>query len=157
MPSKTHGVTLSIPTWSGHLADRCRDAKVRIAMSVAVQAKTASPRNVCQRRVLKTSPKGLKTECVFTDGTAILVSPFLASLIRAGDDLLFSLDIGQLIRARRFTSGTQITAPTDLMSFKHGLATRQNHEKISGIISSFRLKSRTRGLGWRPSTCRTRH
>ena len=63
-------------------------------MSVAVQAKTASLRNFCHRRVLKTNPKGLKTECVFTDGTAILVSNFLASLIRAGDDLLFSLDLG---------------------------------------------------------------
>jgi len=40
---------------------------------------------------LKTNPKGVNTECVFTDGTSILVSNFLASFIRAGDELLFPL------------------------------------------------------------------
>ncbi len=48
---------------------------------------------MCQRKVLKTNPKGLKTECVFADGTSILVSNFLASFIRAGDDLLFSIEL----------------------------------------------------------------
>src|SRR5208337_3675491 len=50
-------------------------------------------RNVCQRKVLKTNPKGVKTDCVFTDGTAIVVSNFLAPFIRAGDGLLFSLEL----------------------------------------------------------------
>jgi hypothetical protein len=63
-------------------------------MPVAVQAKTATPQSAFQGQVVKTNPKGLKTECVFADGTAILVSNFLASFIRAGDDLLFSLDLG---------------------------------------------------------------
>jgi len=47
--------------------------------------------NVCQRKVVKTNPTGAKTECLFGDGTSILVSNFLASFIRAGDELLFPL------------------------------------------------------------------
>ncbi len=62
-------------------------------MGVALQARTNPLRNVCRRKVLKTNPKGVKTGCVFTDGTAIVVSNFLASFIRAGDDLLFSLEL----------------------------------------------------------------
>ena len=62
-------------------------------MGVALQPRINQLRNVWQRKVLKTNPKGVKTECVFTDGTAIVVSNFLASFIRAGDDLLFSLEL----------------------------------------------------------------
>jgi curved DNA-binding protein CbpA len=62
-------------------------------MGVALQAGINPLRNVCQRKVLKTNPKDAKTECVFTDGTAIVVSNFLASFIRASDDLLFSLEL----------------------------------------------------------------
>ena len=62
-------------------------------MGVALQARTNPLRNVCQHKVLRTNPKGAKTECVFADGTSILVTNFLASFIRPGDDLLFSLEI----------------------------------------------------------------
>src|SRR5579859_5418821 len=60
-------------------------------MSAAVSIKTDGLPNVCQRKVVKTNPKGAKTECLFADGTSILVSNFLASFIRAGDELLFPL------------------------------------------------------------------
>src|SRR6266481_8439044 len=62
-------------------------------MGVACHATINPVRNVYQRKVLRTNPKGIKTECVFADGTSILVSNFLASFIRAGDDLLFSLEL----------------------------------------------------------------
>ena len=62
-------------------------------MGVALQSKTNPPRNACQRKVLRTNPKGTKTECVFDDGTSIFVSNFLASFLRAGDDLLFSIEL----------------------------------------------------------------
>src|SRR5260370_24876050 len=61
-------------------------------MGAAVQVKADALPNVCQRKVVKTNPKGVKTECVFTDGTSILVSNFVASFIRAGDELLFPLE-----------------------------------------------------------------
>ena len=60
-------------------------------MGTAVQVKADAPSNVCQRKVVKANPKGAKTECLFADGTSILLSNFLASFIRGGDELLFPL------------------------------------------------------------------
>src|SRR6266481_712275 len=62
-------------------------------MGVALQARINPSRNVCQRKVVKSNPKGVKIECVFADGTSILLSNFLASFIRAGDELLLPLDL----------------------------------------------------------------
>jgi hypothetical protein len=62
-------------------------------MDVAIETRTNPPPNVCQRLVLRTNPKGTKTECVFADGTAILVSNLLASFVREGDELLFPLEL----------------------------------------------------------------
>ncbi len=62
-------------------------------MRVALQARINPSRNICQRKVLKSNPKGVKTECVFADGTSILLSNFLTSFIRAGDELLLPLDL----------------------------------------------------------------
>jgi len=63
-------------------------------MNIAVEPKADSLPNVCRRQVVKTSPKDAKTECLFAEGTFILISNFLASFVRAGDELLFPLDIG---------------------------------------------------------------
>jgi len=60
-------------------------------MGTAVQANATARPNVWQRKVVRTSAKDAKTECVFADGTSVLISNFLASFIRAGDELLFSL------------------------------------------------------------------
>jgi hypothetical protein len=62
-------------------------------MGTAVQARADARPNVCQRKVFKTNPKGPKTECFFADGTSILLSNFLASFVRAGDELVFPLDL----------------------------------------------------------------
>ena len=60
-------------------------------MGAAVLVKADALPNVCQRKVVKTNPKGAKTECLFADGSSILVSNFVASFIRADDELLFPL------------------------------------------------------------------
>jgi len=62
-------------------------------MEVALQARINPLTNVCQRKVIKTNQRGTKTECVFADGTCILLSNFLASFIRTGDELLFPLGL----------------------------------------------------------------
>src|SRR6266403_5491631 len=60
-------------------------------MRAAAPVKADALPSVCQRKVVTTNPTGAKTECVFADGTSILVSNFLASFLRAGDDFtLFS-------------------------------------------------------------------
>jgi len=71
-------------------------------MDVAIEARTNPPPHVCQRLVLRTNPLGTKTECVFADGTAILVSNFLASLIHVRDELRFPLKLNTA------DAGTQI-------------------------------------------------
>jgi hypothetical protein len=63
-------------------------------MGSAVQAKTDARLTVWQKKVLRTDRKGSKTECLFDDGTSILLSDFLASFVRAGDELLFPFDLG---------------------------------------------------------------
>lgn len=44
-----------------------------------------------QAKVVKTNLGGLKTECLLANGIPILVSNFLTSFIRTGDELLFPL------------------------------------------------------------------
>jgi hypothetical protein len=60
-------------------------------MPIMTQPSIGSRVNICQRVVLRTNPRGEKTECVFTDGTSILVSNVFASFIRAGHELCFPL------------------------------------------------------------------
>jgi hypothetical protein len=62
-------------------------------MDVGIEIRTNPPPDVCQRVVLRTNPKGTKTECAFADGTTILVSNFLASLIHVRDELRFPLGL----------------------------------------------------------------
>jgi hypothetical protein len=62
-------------------------------MGSAIQARASSSPKVCRRLVLGTNPKGNKIECLFTDGTSVLISNFLTSFIRKGDELRFPLDV----------------------------------------------------------------
>jgi len=75
------------------LAGRSAGARVRGEMGVAIHFSPNDRPNACQRKILKTNPKGAKTECVFADGSSILVSNFLASFIRADDEVLVSLEL----------------------------------------------------------------
>lgn len=56
---------------------------------------TAAPPEVCRRTVAETLGKGDKVECLFTDGSSILLSNFLASFIRRGDEVRFPLTLGK--------------------------------------------------------------
>src|SRR5258708_17221832 len=85
----SQGITEARRVVPTYLARRWAGARVRAAMTAALPIKTNGPPNVCQRLVLRTNPKGSKTECVFADGNALLVSTFLASFICAGNELLF--------------------------------------------------------------------
>src|SRR5258706_8611528 len=115
-------------------------------MRAAVPVKADALPNVCQRKVVKTNPTGAKTECFFADGTSILVSNFLASFIRAGDELLFPL--GHEAAA----AGTQIYIRKTHPRREGGTfsrprsVTRRSPEKISAITSSFPPKFLT--LSW---------
>jgi len=71
-------------------------------MRAILPIKINAPPDVCQRLVLRTNPKGTKTECVFADGTAIMISNFLACFTRAGDELRFPIEF------ETANAGTQI-------------------------------------------------
>src|SRR6266849_3890693 len=117
-------------------------------MSVAVSVKTHALSNVCLRRVVKTNPKDAKTECVFTDGTSILVSHFLASFIRAGDELLFPLG------HEPAAAGTQIyirkTHPEerrwDVFQAEIGYATQPRKDKRNNLFVSAEVPDSQLGI-----------
>jgi hypothetical protein len=79
---------------SSYLANNRLTATVRDEMGEALQTEEGSQPKISRRTVLKTNPRGTKTECVFADGTSILISNFLASFLRPDDELLFALDLG---------------------------------------------------------------
>ena len=117
-------------------------------MGVPLQTRISPLRNVCQRKVLKTNPKGVNTECVFTDGTSILVSNFLASFIRAGDELLFSL--GHEAAA----AGTQIYIRKthleerrwDVFQAEIGYATQPRKDKRNNLFVSAEVPDSQLGI-----------
>jgi len=105
-------------------------------MCAAVSIKADGLPGVCQRKVVKTNPKGPKTECLFADGTSILVSNFLASFISAGDELLFPLE------REAADAGTQIyirkTHPEekrwDVFQAEIGYATQPQKDKRNNLF-----------------------
>lgn len=107
-------------------------------MSATVSVKGKPLPNVCQRTVVNTNPKDGKTECLFADGTSILVSNFLASFIRAGDESFFPL--GHEAAA----AGTQIyirkTYPEerrwDIFQAEIGYATQPRRDKRNNLFVS---------------------
>jgi hypothetical protein len=117
-------------------------------MGVPLQARISPLRSVCQRKVLKTNPKGVNTECVFTDGTSILVSNFLASFIRAGDELLFPL--GHEAAA----AGTQIYIRKthleerrwDVFQAEIGYATQPRKDKRNNLFVSAEVPDSQLGI-----------
>lgn len=117
-------------------------------MDVAIRARTNPPRNVCQRLVLRTNPKGTKTECVFGDGTAILVSNFLASLIHVRDELRFPRDL------ETADAGTQIyirnTNPEerrrDIFQAEIGYVTQPRKERRDSFFVAAEVRGSCLGI-----------
>lgn len=82
-----------VPASTTFLARLSIGARVHVAMGTLVELKQGAAPNVCQRKVVRTNPKGLKTECLFADGTRILLTNFLGSLVHATDELVFPLSL----------------------------------------------------------------
>jgi|SRR5882762_3039705 len=88
----SQGTTETCRVAPTYLARRWAGVRVRATMRAILPTKINAPPDVCQRLVLRTNPKGSKTECVFADGTAIMISNFLACFTRAGDELRFPIE-----------------------------------------------------------------
>ena len=87
------GVAIQRIEVTTHLAQRFGNARVRADMRAAIRGRIDPAPRAWLRSVLAISQKGNKSECVFRDGTCILISNFLASFIRLGDELRVPTDI----------------------------------------------------------------
>src|SRR5713226_6154096 len=121
-----------------NLASPSAGVRVRVAVGIALHARINPPRKVCQRKVVKTNPKGVKTECVFADGPSILVSNFVASFIRAGDEVIVPLEL------EAADAGTQIyirhsnpeERRRDVSQTEIGYATQPRKDKRNSLFVS---------------------
>ena len=138
-------VTPPAPTY---LAGSSAGATVRDEMATAVQVKEDALPNIRRLKVVKVSPKGVKTECVFADGTSILVSNFLASFIHAGDELLFPLEFaaaaaGTQIYLRKGNPGER---RRDVLQAEIGYATRPRKDRRDDLFVSAEVRSPCFGI-----------
>jgi hypothetical protein len=107
-------------------------------MSTTVQAKEEKLATVVQRTVVKMIPEAARTKCLFADGTAIMVSNFLAYLIRTGDELLFPLELhatnaGTEIYIRSTSSNER---RRDALQAEIGYATQPRKDKQGNLFVS---------------------
>src|SRR6266436_6910620 len=117
-------------------------------MGAAAPVKADALPSVCQRKVVKTNPKGAKTECILSEGNPILVSNFVASFIRAGDELLFPLE------HEAVDAGTQIyirkTNPEerrwDVFQAEIGYATQPRKDKRNNLFVSAEVPDSQLGI-----------
>jgi hypothetical protein len=121
-----------------YLANSRSVVRVRGGMNEAPQASEGSQSNIGKRIVLKTIPKGTKTECVFADDTSIMVSNFLASFIRPGDELRFPMevqapDVGTQIYIRSTSSNER---RRDALQAEIGYATQPRRDKQGNLFVS---------------------
>ncbi|MGH7745773.1 MAG: hypothetical protein ACREQ5_13445, partial [Candidatus Dormibacteria bacterium] len=131
-----------------HLARRGVVAKVSGEMGGVIHVGPNALPNVCRREVLRTNPKGVKTGCVFADGTSILVSNFLASFIRAGDELLIPLEI------ETGRAGTEIyirhanpeERRRDVFQAEIGYATQPRKDKRNNLFVSAEVRGSRLGI-----------
>lgn len=107
-------------------------------MSAAVQVNEVTMPNVVLRKVATTISEGRKAKCVFTDGTSIMVSAFLASFIHVGDELRFALgvqgaDMRTQIHVRNTSSHDR---RRDALQVGIGYATQPQKDKRGNLFVS---------------------
>ena len=117
-------------------------------MGTTVQAKADSLPNVRQGKVVKTNPRGPKTECLLADGISILVSNFLVSFIRTGDELLFPLereaaDVGTQIYIRKTHHEER---RWDVFQAEIGYATQPRKDKRNNLFVSAEVPDSQLGI-----------
>src|SRR6267154_3174009 len=105
-------------------------------MAIALQASGVATPEVCRRLVLRTNPRGAKAECVFTDGTSILLSNFLASFIHPGDEVRFPLAIEAAAAAAeiQIRNTKRITGRREIFQAEIGYATQPRKDKRGGLF-----------------------
>jgi hypothetical protein len=104
-------------------------------MGIALHASGAATPDVCRRLVLRTNPRGAKAECVFTDGTSIALSNFLASFIHPGDELRFPLTLGAEASAEiHVRNAKRITGRREIFQADVGYAAQPRKDKRGDLF-----------------------
>src|SRR5260370_29503894 len=118
-------------------------------MDVAIQARTNPLPNVCQRKVVKTHPKGVNKECLFADGTSILLSNLLVAIISTGCELFFPLELvavggGTEIYIRN--ESPKAGRREDVLQAEIGYATQPREDKRKNLFISAEVVSGRLGI-----------
>jgi len=114
-------------------------------METGSQAKAVILPDVCERKLIGTTPKASKAECVFSDGTSILVSSLLASVLRTGDEILFPVDVAgantEIFVRRHSKERTQ-----DVFQAQIGCVSQPRRDKRGSLFVSAEVLGRRLGI-----------
>jgi hypothetical protein len=121
---------------------------VHVSMAIALYASGTAKPDVCQRLVLRTDPRGTKTECVFTDGTSILLSNFLASFIHPGEEVRFplALETAAVAAEIHIRDTKQITGRREIFQAAIGYATQPRKDKRGTLFVLAQVVSPNLGI-----------
>jgi hypothetical protein len=104
-------------------------------MATALHAGGAAIPHICRRIVLRTNPKGAKAECVFTDGTSILLSNSLAMFIQPGDEVRFplALEAAAVATEIQIRNTNRITRRQEIFQAAIGYATQPRKDRRGSL------------------------
>jgi hypothetical protein len=102
----------------------------------------------CCRTVAKTSKKGDKVECVFSDGSSILLSSFLTSFVRPGDEVRFPLTIETpgASTELHIRSPKSLQGRRDIYQASVGYAAQPKKDKRGNLFVSAKVLSQHLGI-----------
>jgi curved DNA-binding protein CbpA len=117
----------------------------------------ATPPEVCKRTVAEKLSKGGKVECLFSDGSSILLSNFLASFIRQGDEVRFPLTL-ESARAGAELHICNANSPqrrADIYQASIGYAAQPRKDKRGKLFVSAQVLSQRLGISAIHIRCET--
>src|SRR5712664_1184623 len=126
-------------------------------MAIALHASGAAIPDVCRRVVLRTIPRGAKAECVFTDGTSILLSNLLASFIYPGDEVRFPLKLEAATAAAEIQvrDTKRITGRREIFQADIAYATQPRKDKRGDLFVLAEVVGRCLGISTIQLRCET--
>ncbi|MCI0724070.1 MAG: hypothetical protein L0338_34690, partial [Acidobacteria bacterium] len=116
-----------------------------------------APPEAGRRTVAEALGKGDKVECLFTDGSSVLLSNFLASFIRRGDEVRFPLTLGKASAGAELhiCSANSQQRRADVYQASIGYATQPKRDKRGNLFVSARVLSQHLGISSIHIRCET--
>ena len=94
-------------------------------------ASSSSPSTLCRERIAKIERKTERIECVFANGSTILISPFLATHVSVGDEISFPLATPAVHTGTEIYVGksAQASRPRDVYQVSIGYVSQPRQDK----------------------------